>query len=75
MRKVNKKALLEYFTFQNIFTDQTLLEDISILPAGYYGILNYDKGKKILNCKNIIIGIINFLILKIVLIEMNTQKN
>ena len=46
IRKVNKKALLEYFTFQNIFTDQTLLEDISILPAGYYGILNYDKGKK-----------------------------
>lgn len=35
-RKLNKPALLEYFTFQNIFTDQTLLEDIRILPAGHY---------------------------------------
>ena len=35
-RKLNKPALLEYFTFQNIFTDQTLLEDIHLLPAGHY---------------------------------------
>lgn len=36
-RKVlNKPALLEYFTFQNIFTDQTLLQDIKILPAGHF---------------------------------------
>lgn len=36
-RKVlNKPALLEYFTFQNIFTDQTLLKDIKILPAGHF---------------------------------------
>lgn len=33
---LNKKALLEYFTFQNIFTDQTLLEGIQLLPAGTY---------------------------------------
>jgi asparagine synthase (glutamine-hydrolysing) len=39
-RKLNKPALLEYFTFQNIFTDQTLLEDIRILKAGHYAILN-----------------------------------
>ena len=32
---LNKPALLEYFTFQNIFTDQTLLQDIKILPAGH----------------------------------------
>jgi asparagine synthase (glutamine-hydrolysing) len=38
-RKLNKPALLEYLTFQNIFTDQTLLQDIQILPAGFYGIL------------------------------------
>lgn len=38
-RKLNKPALLEYFTFQNIFTDQTLLEDIHILKAGHYAIL------------------------------------
>jgi len=36
-RKIlNKPALLEYFTFQNIFTDQTLLQDTKILPAGHY---------------------------------------
>jgi len=33
-RSLNKKALLEYFTFQNIFTDQTLTEGISILRPG-----------------------------------------
>jgi len=33
---LNKPALLEYFTFQNIFTDQTLLQDIRILPPGHY---------------------------------------
>ena len=35
-RRLNKQALLEYFTFQNIFTDQTLLEGIKLLPAGHY---------------------------------------
>jgi asparagine synthase (glutamine-hydrolysing) len=41
-RKVlNKPTLLEYFTFQNIFTDQTLLQDIKILPAGHYAVLNF----------------------------------
>ena len=39
-RKINKQALLEYFTFQNIFTDQTLTRGISILPAGHYAKLN-----------------------------------
>ena len=35
-KHLNKPALLEYFTFQNIFTDQTLLENIYILPAGHF---------------------------------------
>ncbi|MEI6837235.1 MAG: asparagine synthase (glutamine-hydrolyzing) [Alcaligenaceae bacterium] len=35
-RKLNKPALLEYFTFQNIFTSQTLLDGVSLLPAGHY---------------------------------------
>lgn len=35
-RNLNLPALLEYMTFQNIFTDQTLLHDISLLPAGHY---------------------------------------
>jgi asparagine synthase (glutamine-hydrolysing) len=38
-RVLNKPALLEYFTFQNIFTDQTLLQDIQILPAGHFAVL------------------------------------
>ena len=35
-QRLNKKALLEYFTFQNIFTDKTLIDDISILQAGHF---------------------------------------
>jgi asparagine synthase (glutamine-hydrolysing) len=42
-RKLNKPALLEYFTFQNIFTDQTLLEDIHILKAGHYATLKAES--------------------------------
>jgi len=44
-RELNKQALLEYFTFQNIFTDQTLLEDIHLLPAGHYAKLHVATGK------------------------------
>lgn len=45
-RKLNKPALLEYFTFQNIFTDQTLLEGIFLMPAGHYGLV--DKASRTL---------------------------
>ncbi len=31
-RELDKRALLEYFTFQNIFTDRTLLKDVKLLP-------------------------------------------
>ena len=31
---LDKRTLLEYFTFQNIFTDRTFVEDIKILQAG-----------------------------------------
>ncbi|MFZ4541507.1 MAG: asparagine synthase (glutamine-hydrolyzing) [Rickettsiales bacterium] len=44
-RTLNKPALLEYFTFQNIFTDQTLINDIQLFPAGYYAVLNLNKPK------------------------------
>lgn len=44
-RELNKKALLEYFTFQNIFTDQTLLENVHLLPAGHFAKLCVDTGK------------------------------
>ena len=42
-RKIDKQGLVEYFTFQNFFTDHTLLEKIKILPAGHYGILDIGK--------------------------------
>jgi len=32
-RELDKKTLLEYFTFQNIFTDHTLLENIKLSSA------------------------------------------
>lgn len=44
---VNKKALLEYFTFQNIFTDQTLTSDVSLLPAGHFMVVDLSKEKKV----------------------------
>jgi len=33
-REIDLEGLLEYFTFQNIFTDRTLLKGIRIFPAG-----------------------------------------
>ena len=39
-RTLNQEALLEYFTFQNIFTDNTLVQEIKILPPGTYGIFD-----------------------------------
>lgn len=39
-RKLNSRALKEYLTFQNIFTDQTLLVDVHLLPAGHYATLS-----------------------------------
>lgn len=32
--RVDEEALLEYFTFQNIFTTRTLFRDVRLLPAG-----------------------------------------
>lgn len=39
-RRLDKEALAEYLTFQNILTNRTLLRDVELLPAGYYGYLN-----------------------------------
>ncbi len=43
-RSIDKKALLEYFTFQNIFTEKTLLNDVKLLSAGCY--IEVDLKKK-----------------------------
>jgi asparagine synthase (glutamine-hydrolysing) len=42
-RVLDKPALLEYFTFQNIFTDRTLLADVTLLPAGHYATLDLSR--------------------------------
>ena len=44
-RELDKRTLLEYFTFQNIFTDQTLLKDVHLLPAGHYAKLRVATGQ------------------------------
>jgi asparagine synthase (glutamine-hydrolysing) len=46
-REIDLEALLEYFTFQNIFTDRTLIKDIKLFPAGSWaeiplGTLSHD---------------------------------
>jgi asparagine synthase (glutamine-hydrolysing) len=38
-RRLDREALFEYFTFQNIFTDRTLLEGVRMLPAGHYAVI------------------------------------
>lgn len=35
-REMDLEALIEYFTFQNIFTEKTLLKGLSIFPAGCF---------------------------------------
>ncbi|MCM8635772.1 asparagine synthase (glutamine-hydrolyzing) [Accumulibacter sp.] len=39
-RQLDKEALFEYFTFQNIFTDRTLLQEVRLCPAGHYALLD-----------------------------------
>jgi asparagine synthase (glutamine-hydrolysing) len=42
-RTVDRRALLEYFTFQNIFTDRTLIDGIRLLPPGHFALLRADR--------------------------------
>jgi asparagine synthase (glutamine-hydrolysing) len=41
--KVSLPHLLEYFTFQNVFTDGTLFDGVRMLPAGHHMTLNGDR--------------------------------
>jgi len=41
--RADRRALIEYFTFQNIFTDRTLVEGITLLPAGHHALLDLGK--------------------------------
>jgi len=40
-KEIDLEGLLEYFTFQNFFTDKTLLCGLKLFPAGCYAFLNY----------------------------------
>lgn len=37
---LDREALLEYFTFQNLFTDKTLFQNIELIQAGTYATLD-----------------------------------
>lgn len=38
--EVDREALLEYFTFQNLLTNRTLTKSIKLLPAGHYAVVD-----------------------------------
>lgn len=47
-RELDLEALLEYFTFQNIFTDRTFFRGIKLFPPGYWARLNVlESGPKL----------------------------
>lgn len=48
---LDKEALLEYLTFQNIFTHKTLLKDIHLFPPGHYAIFDTRKTSASLQLK------------------------
>ena len=43
-REIDPKALLEYFTFQNIFTDRTLLKNVKLLPPATHARVRLKDG-------------------------------
>ena len=45
-RRLDRAALYEYFTFQNFFTDRTLLQDMRMLPAGHFAELDLAAGER-----------------------------
>lgn len=44
-RELDLEALLEYFTFQNIFTDKTLLKGVKLFPAGCHATIGPSAGE------------------------------
>ena len=40
-REIDLEGLVEYFTFQNFFTDKTLLKGIKLFPSGSYGKISF----------------------------------
>lgn len=48
-RRLDLEALLEYFTFQNIFTDKTFFQDVKLFPAGSFARLTLGEQTNRLN--------------------------
>lgn len=42
-RRLDSEALYEYLTFQNLFTDRTLLADVAMLPAGHFALIETSR--------------------------------
>ncbi|WP_129793620.1 asparagine synthase (glutamine-hydrolyzing) [Sphingosinicella sp. CPCC 101087] len=45
---VDRGGLFEYFTFQNIFTDRTLLQGVELLPPGHHAVLDLAAAEPVL---------------------------
>ena len=45
--ELDLEAVLEYFTFQNIFTDKTFNKNIKMFPAGCYAFVQTEESKNI----------------------------
>lgn len=43
--QIDREALLEYFTFQNLLTERTLIKGITLLPAGHYAVVDSLENK------------------------------
>ena len=43
--QLDPEALVEYFTFQNLFTDRSLFKGVRILPAGCYLLVGREVGR------------------------------
>ncbi len=41
--QIDKESLLEYLTFQNLFSQKTLFKDINLFPSGSYGWLQIEN--------------------------------
>jgi asparagine synthase (glutamine-hydrolysing) len=44
---IDKEGLVEYFTFQNYFSDRTLFKGVSLFPAGHWGVLRMTGEKEL----------------------------
>lgn len=45
-RRIDLEAMLEYFTFQNIFTDKTFFKDIKLFPPGHWARVSCSGGMR-----------------------------